>query len=322
MLKVLIVGCGKIAGRQSQLKSTHGGAYHANKNIEIAACFDIDLVKSKNFAKLYHCQAELNLLDALSKHKPDIVSVCTPDNTHFEITKDLLTNNHKPKVIFLEKPACQTTNELGQLINLSKECNTSIVVNHTRRFDQNHQQLRLEISQGKFGNLINADVTYYSGWQHNGIHIIDTLFFLFDDLIEIKKVTRKIESPYPNDPTLELTGVFKNSNAKINISSFDEKYYQIFEFDLRFAGARLRIEDFGERILLEEKYINEIGENVIKLVDNGLKDKEEIPIVQAISVIVRSIEQNNPSMLDGYLLQDVSQSMQMIWKGQEMAQQL
>jgi len=322
MLKVLIVGCGKIAGIQSQLTSTHGGAYHANKNIKISACFDIDLKKSKNFAKLYHCQVELNLLEALNKHKPDIVSVCTPDNTHFEITKELLTNNHKPKVIFLEKPACQTNNELEQLINLSKECNTSIVVNQTRRFDQNHQQLRLEISQGKFGNLINADVTYYSGWQHNGIHIIDTLFFLFDDPIEIKKVTKKIESPYLNDPTLELTGVFKNSNAKINISSFDEKYYQIFEIDLRFSSARLRIEDFGERILLEERYINDIGENVIQLVDNGLSENTEDPMVGAIMDIIRSIEQNNPSILDGYLLQDVSQSMQMIWKGQEMAQKL
>jgi hypothetical protein len=115
--------------------------------------------------------------------------------------------------------------------------------------------------------------------------------------------------------------VFKNSNAKINISSFDEKYYQIFEMDLRFAGARLRIEDFGERIMLEEKYINEIDENVIRLVDNGLKNNKEVPMIQAISVIVRSIDQNDPSLLDGYLLQDISQSMQIIWKGQEMAQQ-
>ena len=114
MLKVLVIGCGKIAGRQSKLMTSHGGAYFAIKNIEIAACYDIDLVRSKNFAKLYHCQAELNLLEALNKHKPDVVSVCTPDNTHFDITKDFLTNNHKPKVIFLEKPACQTNNELMQ----------------------------------------------------------------------------------------------------------------------------------------------------------------------------------------------------------------
>ena len=45
--------------------------------------------------------------------------------------------------------------------------------------------------------------------------------------------------------------------------SFDERHYQLFEFDLRFEKARLRIEDFGSRILFEKKEVNNIGENVL-----------------------------------------------------------
>jgi predicted dehydrogenase len=322
MLKALIVGCGKIAGGQDNEKSTHAGVYLANNGVEIVACFDIDTAKGKIFSEVYHCQAEQNLQDALDKHQPDIVSVCTPDNTHFETAKNILTSKQNPKLIFLEKPACQTDTELDELIILSEQNDIPIVVNHTRRFDQHHQQLRERIAEDEFGDLVTVNITYYSGWEHNGVHIIDSLSFLFDDSIEIKEITNKIESPYPNDLTLELKATFKQSSAKINITSFEENFYQLFEIDIRFTNARLRLEDFGERILLEKKYINDIDENVIKLVDNGLRDKTETPMEQAIAKIVQSLEQNNSTLLDGFLLQDISQTMQTIWQGQKMAEQI
>ena len=322
MLKALIVGCGKIAGVQSCAKSTHGGAYLASDGVEIVACFDVDLVKSKIFAELYQCQVEQHIQEALYKHQPDIVSICTPDSTHFETTKSILASSHRSKIIFLEKPACQTAAELDELISLSEQNNIHVVVNHSRRFDQHHQQLRERISVGEFGDLVTINVTYYSGWQHNGVHLIDTLSFLIDDSIKIRKITDKIESPYFNDPTLEVKATFKNRDTEINITSFNEKFYQLFEIDLRFTKARIRLEDFGDRVLLEKKYINDVGENVVKLVDNGLRYKSEIAMEQAISVIVNSLEQNDPTLLSGVLLQDISQTMQTIWQGQKMAEQI
>jgi len=101
------------------------------------------------------------------------------------------------------------------------------------------------------------------------------------------------------------------------LSGFNENDYQLFEMDLRFSKARLRFEDFGERILLETKYINEINENVIQLVDNGLDEKKETSMQKAIDLICRSIEENNTALLNGYLIQDVAETMQTIWQGQE-----
>jgi predicted dehydrogenase len=190
-------------------------------------------------------------------------------------------------------------------------------VNHSRRFDQHHQQLRDRIIAGEFGELRSVYVAYYSGWQHNGVHVIDTLSYLFHNPITVDIVTSAWESPYEGDPTMELLARFKEQDAIIHLTGFDERDYQLSEIDLRFNKARLRLEDFGERILLETKYINEIGENVIQMVDNGLGNKTETPMQQAIDLICRSIEENDPTLLGGYLLQDVTETMKTIWQGQE-----
>ena len=319
MLKALVIGCGKIAGIHGISMSTHGGAYTNNERIDIVACCDTDTIKRKKFSKLYQCEAEESIELALCKYHPDVVSVCTPDETHFDIMKILFRSISLPKVIFVEKPVCKSETELDQLMSLSQRYGIPIVANHSRRFDKHHQELRERISSGEFGDIVSVNVTYYSGWEHNGVHAVDTLSFLFDDEIKINHIVGKENSPYVSDYTLDVKASFINRCADIKIESFDEGFYQLFEFEMRFTKARLRIEDFGARVLLEDKYTNSMGENVIKLVDNKLAVKKLTPMQQAISTIVNSIEKKNFLLLDGFLLQDISKTMTTIWEGTKMA---
>jgi len=317
VLKVLIVGCGRIAGGINQTLNTHGGAYKARKGVSIVACIDSNQEQSKSFADFFNCQVENNLETAIHNHKPDIISVCTPDNSHFTITERLIQAKHKPKVIFLEKPACSREEELDYLIELSMQKGVDIVVNHSRRFDEHYQQLRERITASEFGDLRSIYATYYSGWRHNGIHMIDTLSYLFNDSVNVDIVTNSWESPYENDPTIEMLGSFKEQDGIINLTGFDEEDYQFFEIDLRFNKARLRFENFGERIILETKFINQIGENALQLVENGLNERKETSMQKAIDIICQSIESNNRFLLDGYLLQDVTESMKTIWRSKK-----
>ena len=317
MLKAIIVGCGRIAGIMNHSLSSHGGAYLAQEGVSIIACVDSNKEKSNRFSEIYHCQAEQNLVEALEKYQPDIISICTPDSTHFSITTKIFEAKHLPYVIFLEKPACNSKKEFDYLVRLSYKKNVQIVLNHSRRFDQHHQQLRERIIAEEFGELKSVYATYYSGWLHNGIHIIDTLYYLFQDSINIDEITGVWESQYENDPSMELKASFKKHNAIIYLSRFDERNYQLFEIDLRFNKARLRLENFGDRIILETKYVNEIGENVIEIVDNGLTDKTKTPMQLAINLICHSIEENNFGLLDGYLLKDMEETMNTIWKAKK-----
>ena len=321
MYKSFIIGCGRIAGYSDNNDVndfTHGYAYQENPDIQLAGCMDLHSKKGQLFAKKFNCTSFDNFQDGITSTGSEIVSICTTDNTHYAVAKSILEMDSNIRVVFLEKPACSTLDEMDHLIALSAEKSIDIVVNHTRRFDNRYKEIRNNIADGKYGDLVTGIITYYSGWQHNGVHIIDTLSYLFDDSVEIESVQNGANSPYPEDPTIDGKFFFSNLSGELQLMSFDERYYQLFEFDLRFEKARLRIEDFGTRILLEKKEVNSIGENVLIMQDNELVAIDKTAIQTAVDLIVSRLIKNKPNLFKGYCLQDVANTMKTIWNGLEL----
>lgn len=318
MIKALIIGCGKIAGildfDSSGQVYSHAHAYQQSPFFHLICCVDIDIEKAKLLSNKYDCPySSDDFLDALNAYKPDVISICTPDSTHSEVVLKILNNEIVPRVIFIEKPVCDNLNELNEMIHLSEKRNVEILVNHTRRFDGAHCYIRKLIGDNHFGRLIRGDVFYYSGWKHNGVHVVDTLNFIFDDDAQVETIYQKKDSPYPDDPTIDLKLVLKKQNARVFLHSFDEKYYQLFEFDLKFSRSRLRIEDFGNRIIFEKKSVNELGENVVVPENLQLDGGNRSPMETAIDLIGRYISFNSESILTGYRLIDVTKTMKTIW---------
>jgi len=314
--KSFIVGCGNIAGYSDDGKIndfTHAYAYNKNKNINLAGCMDINPERGKFIAENINCKTFDNYIKGVTDTKAEIISVCTPDNTHYEIVKDLLEIESDIKVIFLEKPACSSLDQMNHLISRSTERNIDIVVNHTRRFDNRYKEIKYNIARGIYGSLLTGFITYYSGWKHNGVHVIDTLSYIFDDTVQLNSIINRYESPYPLDPTIEGKLNFLKSPGIIHLFAFDEKYYQLFEFDLRFEKARLKIEDFGSRIILEKKEINNIGENVLSIQNNSFNNNEMTPIENAFVIIINKLKSNNKDLLKGYRLEDIKNTMNTIW---------
>lgn len=316
--KAIIIGCGKIAGIYDDVNDTyvysHAKAYISNANISLDGCSDLNLDNAKKLSNKYNIPlVNDNYLVMIQDIKPDIISVCTPDKTHYSITKEILDQKYLPSIIFLEKPACQNKNELKELINLSDEKNVKILVNHSRRFDTLHKELKYKVSNNEFGRLIKADAVYYSGWQHNGVHIIDTLNFLFEDELIIESLLNRKHSPYDDDYNLDFKCKFKNIDALVYLTTMDENYYQLFEFDFKFEKARIRLEDFGNRISYEVKTTNNMNENILIKCKLGIGEDKRSPMQLAIETIVDSLRNNNS--LKGYLIDDISQTMQIIWEG-------
>ena len=139
MYKSFIIGCGRIAGYIDDgfvNDFTHGYAYQENPDIELEGCMDINPEKRQLFSEKFNCIPFNDYLEGVTKTGSKIVSVCTPDDTHYTIVRSILEIESKIKVIFLEKPACSTLDEINHLIELSNEKEIDIVVNHTRRFDE------------------------------------------------------------------------------------------------------------------------------------------------------------------------------------------
>ena len=294
----IIIGCGKIAGFSSEKDlKTHAGAIQSELRLNLIGCYDIDEKKSSHFAYKYNCKSYTSLQSVLNEKNIDLIVVCTPDDTHYDIVKKILLSISTLRVIFLEKPACQSLEEYKSLKLLSEKNGVSIIVNHTRRFNESFIHLQKLIKLGKFGTPERVNIIYYGGWKHNGIHVIDTLNFLFSDEIKWTKINNVLMSPYPKDPTIEISGSLKKNKTRIEISAIDENLYQIFEFDIWFGNFRLKIEDFGERINLESKHLNSIGENVLKL-SNFKVDKSKTEIQTAYEQICDLLDNLNENKLN------------------------
>ena len=319
-IKAIIIGCGKIAGLYDSTDEkhiySHANAYNSNSIFNLISCCDINLNNAKNLAIQYNVpNYSSNYISEINKHKPDVISICTPSKTHYSITKEILQHDFSPKIIFLEKPAVQNNRELQFIKKRSIEKNVKIVINHTRRFDPKHQQIKSMIEENKFGDLIRGDIYYYSGWKHNGVHVVDTLSYLFSDELQITRLIDTIEGPDTDDPTFEFEMRFKRNGSKIYIHGFQEKNYQLFEFDLKFKNARLRIEDFGQRILFETKVINNMYENVLIMDKISFKTENLSPMQVAVQRIADCI--NNTDNLDDILINDIAGTMKLIWEGSQ-----
>ena len=317
MFKSFIIGCGNIAGfSTNQIKNnfTHGYAYDIIEGVVLAGCMDIDVFKAKKFAKLYNTKSYKDYIDGIRKTRAEIISICSPDDTHYSIVKSLLKLDTHIKVIFIEKPVCSSVDEINDLIQLSEK-RIELIANHTRRFDLRYKKIRYNISKGFYGELIECFSTYYSGWAHNGVHVVDTLSYLFDDEISIKSLKKGAKSLHDSDLSLDGELFFKNKPGLIKLFSFDESFYQLFEFDLRFAKARLRLEDFGFRFVIEKKEINDIGENILVPKDNDLHHLDSNPIQVAIQLIINFLQKKVSNQLYGYRVKDISNTMKTIWEG-------
>ena len=92
MLKAFIIGCGKIAGINGENSNftSHASGYKNNSKVRLISCFDVDKDKAKVFARIHDCGIADSIEDCLKKYCPEIISICTPDITHFDIVKNIL----------------------------------------------------------------------------------------------------------------------------------------------------------------------------------------------------------------------------------------
>jgi predicted dehydrogenase len=230
--KCIIVGCGRIAGSLDKVNSinpdsikSHCMSFTLHENIKIVGCVDIELETAKKLAEKYDIDFHSDNLDTALELKPDFISVCTPDSTHFEVVLKILKSDFCPKIIFLEKPAMTSQEDFLQICELSEKVGTKIIVNHSRRFDDNYKSLRDLIISKELGDCIRIDCWYYNGWIHNGVHLVDTLQYLFDECLAPVSF---LESDHkPTDASdLNVQGHFLTQNSSIDvfINCMDDSY--------------------------------------------------------------------------------------------------
>ena len=88
-------------------------AYKEIPGVEVIALCDPDLDKARSVANrkgVYRCYSSLD--DALSTQQADIVSICTPPSSHYELSRIAINSGCH---ILMEKPIFQSMEEAREI---------------------------------------------------------------------------------------------------------------------------------------------------------------------------------------------------------------
>jgi predicted dehydrogenase len=152
MLKVAIVGCGKIA-------DSHAEQIQRIQGCEIVGVCDKELLMAKQLAQRFPVKACFrDLTEMLEKARPDVIHITTPPQSHFEIAKACLDwGSH----VYVEKPFALREDEARRLIAYADARGYKVVAGHDDQFSHVARRMRALVESGYLGGNPLHMESYY-----------------------------------------------------------------------------------------------------------------------------------------------------------------
>lgn len=298
-LRVLIVGCGNIAGGFDQRRSasdlpyTHAGAYARDGRFKITVCVDPDDIRRAEFMEVWSVPVGVRSINELldTGEKFDVISICSPTLCHAHDLEIALRLN--PKLIFCEKPITPSLADAEGLVAECDKANILLAVNYTRRWDPYVAQLHASMQAGQWGVLRSVVGLYSKGILNNGSHMFDLLHVLVGPL-EIVKIGKPIYDFFPNDPTVSVW-LQGPQEVPIHIACSHAEDFTVFELELIFSHGVLTMED-GGLFWRERRVIDNVTYKGYRKLDEGVRQAGGYPhaMLQAVDNIYRAIKQREP----------------------------
>jgi predicted dehydrogenase len=306
--RAAIVGAGRIGSLFSgdPLRKgivTHAAAYKNNRQTKLVAACDIDEDRLSDFGKTWGVRAlytDINKM--LLKEKIDILSICTPPPTHYSVLKEAV--KYSPRAIFCEKPLADNIGDGERMVRLCAKKNIILQIDHQRRFDPLHVNLRKFISGKKMGEVQQANFYYTAGSKNTGSHMFDLLRFFFGDVEWVEAFLSKNTSGKDDDQNLD--GLLKFKNGLIStFQACDVNKYLIFELNCFMEGGRVVLKNSGFVLDMYEagasKYFSGYKE-LLKIKSIFKTDYQRNYMVNAVDhllVCIRENKESNSSGRDG-----------------------
>jgi len=152
MLKVAIVGCGKIA-------DAHAVQIRRIKGCEIVGVCDREALMARQLCERLPVKKYFdNLTDLLGEARPDVVHIATPPQSHFDIAKLCLEAGCH---VYVEKPFTLYQEEAARLIALAGKRNLKITAGHDDQFSHVARRMRSLVQSGFLGGRPVHMESYY-----------------------------------------------------------------------------------------------------------------------------------------------------------------
>ena len=250
MWRVLIIGCGNIAGgfdaqRAADLPPlTHAGAYRQHGGFELVACVEPDALRRAAFVARWGVARGFADVGSAAAAGPfDVISLCTPTAWHGAHMLQLLAL--RPRMVFCEKPLTPTLAESAELVRRCTEQGVALAVNHNRRWAPDVWRWAEELAAGEWGVLRSAVGTYNKGVLNNGGHMLDLMQMLLGPLT-LHSAGRAVADFWADDPTVPAL-LHTRSGAPVQLSVGHAADCAVFELQLLTSEASITMEDGGQR---------------------------------------------------------------------------
>lgn len=251
-LKAAIIGCGRVAGGYDERTGsnhvlTHAKAYRMHPQTRLSAATDPRESARTSFGRRWEIEDLFaDPREMLETIKPDIVSICTPDDTHAEILD--LCRQYPLKAVWCEKPLATDVAAAESVVSNYETRGIPLAVNYHRRWDGQWIRVRNGLLEGRFGRVQNAVLRFTKGIRHNGSHGIDLLIDLLGPVHSASVLGGRVDFS-PDDPTLDVRMEFETGAVAYVLGS-DERLFSIWELDLLAEKGRVRFSEFGHKVEL------------------------------------------------------------------------
>ena len=142
MLKIAIVGCGKIA-------DAHAFQIGRIAGCEIVAVCDREPLMAQQLYDRFPVKQHFSdLSQMLSEARPDVVHICSPPESHYDIAAICLNSGSH---VYVEKPFTLNEPQARKLIALAMEKGLKITAGHDDQFTHVARRMRALVQSGFLG---------------------------------------------------------------------------------------------------------------------------------------------------------------------------
>jgi predicted dehydrogenase len=144
MLKVAIVGCGKIA-------DAHASQIQRIEGCEIVGVCDREPLMARQLSERFPVKRSFaDLTELLTETCPDVVHITTPPASHFDIAQRCLEHGCH---VYVEKPLTLNVEDARRLIAFAEKRSLKLTVGHDDQFSHVARRMRELVRTGYLGGL-------------------------------------------------------------------------------------------------------------------------------------------------------------------------
>ena len=223
-----------LIGAGSNAERKHLNNYMTLPNVELAAICDVNIENAQRLAQKYNIsKVYSNYEDMLNKEELDLVSVCTPNYLHAEISIYAL---EKGVNVHCEKPLAINALEAKKIVEAKNKSGKQVIVGLNNRFTNEAVFLKKYIDAGYLGDIyqVKAGWIRRSGipgrgtWFTNkdcagggvmidlGVHYLDLALYLIG-MPEPSYVTGAIHQNFNHTTTRNRNGYKGNPKGIFNV---------------------------------------------------------------------------------------------------------